>query len=59
LASILLTPGSDRNVWNEACDRDDPGIDSTAFSLVPLLGWAERHERAQIDDPGEPSSAAG
>jgi len=31
------------------------GIDSTAFSLVPLLGWAERHERAQIDDPGEPS----
>jgi DNA ligase D len=28
------------------------GIDDTAFSLDPLLAWAERDERAGIGDPG-------
>jgi DNA ligase D len=30
------------------------GIDDTAFSLQPLLEWAERDERAGIPDPGTP-----
>ena len=30
------------------------GIDDTAFSLEPLLEWAERDERAGAPDPGEP-----
>jgi DNA ligase D len=28
------------------------GIDDTAFSLEPLLEWAERDEHAQLEDPG-------
>jgi DNA ligase D len=30
------------------------GIDDTAFSLQPLLEWAERDERSGIPDPGTP-----
>ena len=30
------------------------GIDDTAFSLAPLLEWAERDERAGASDPGLP-----
>jgi DNA ligase D len=30
------------------------GIDDTAFSLQPLLEWAERDERSGIPDPGSP-----
>ena len=30
------------------------GIDDTAFSLEPLLEWADRDERAGARDPGEP-----
>jgi DNA ligase D-like protein (predicted polymerase) len=30
------------------------GIDDTAFSLAPLLEWAERDERSGAVDPGEP-----
>ena len=28
------------------------GIDDAVFSLEPLLEWAERDERDQLDDPG-------
>ncbi|HLL65173.1 MAG TPA: non-homologous end-joining DNA ligase [Micromonosporaceae bacterium] len=31
-------------------------IDDRAFSLEPLLQWAERDERAGIADPGEPAA---
>src|SRR5450755_4792883 len=31
------------------------GIDDTAFSLEPLLEWAERDERDRLADPGGPS----
>jgi DNA ligase D len=30
------------------------GIDDTAFSLESLLKWAERDERAELEDPGGP-----
>jgi DNA ligase D len=30
------------------------GIDDNAFSLEPLLEWAERDEREQLPDPGAP-----
>lgn len=31
------------------------GIDDAAFSLGPLLGWAERDERDGVADPGAPN----
>jgi hypothetical protein len=31
------------------------GIDDTAFSLAPLLEWADRDERAGIADPAATS----
>jgi DNA ligase D-like protein (predicted polymerase) len=31
-------------------------IDDTAYSLDPLLEWAERDERAGVADPGEPAT---
>jgi DNA ligase D len=34
------------------------GIDDTAYSLVPLLAWAERDERAGIPGPADPAAAA-
>jgi DNA ligase D len=32
------------------------GIDDAAFSLEPLLEWAERDEQNRLADPGEPDS---
>ncbi|MGI8429302.1 MAG: non-homologous end-joining DNA ligase [Solirubrobacteraceae bacterium] len=32
------------------------GIDDAVFSLEPLLDWAERDERNELPDPGEPRS---
>jgi DNA ligase D-like protein (predicted polymerase) len=34
------------------------GIDDIAYSIEPLLAWAERDERAGIADPGEPAAAS-
>jgi hypothetical protein len=34
------------------------GIDDIAYSIEPLLVWAERDERAGIADPGEPAAAS-
>ena len=34
------------------------GIDDIAYSIEPLLLWAERDERAGIADPGEPAAAS-
>jgi DNA ligase D len=33
------------------------GIDDTAYSLEPLLQWAERDERSGIPDPGDAATA--
>jgi DNA ligase D len=35
------------------------GIDEAVFSLEPLLEWAERDERDNLQDPGGPDSATG
>jgi DNA ligase D-like protein (predicted polymerase) len=35
------------------------GIDDTAFSLQPLLEWAERDERSGAPDPGDADADAG
>ena len=35
------------------------GIDDAAFSLEPLLEWAERDERNRLADPGGPGEAGG
>jgi DNA primase len=32
------------------------GIDDSAFSLQPLLEWAERDERSGVPDPGDPDA---
>jgi DNA ligase D len=35
------------------------GIDEAVFSLEPLLEWAERDERENLEDPGEPDPVTG
>jgi DNA ligase D len=35
------------------------GIDEAVFSLEPLLEWAERDERDNLEDPGGPDPATG
>jgi len=35
------------------------GIDEAVFSLEPLLEWAERDERDNLEDPGEPDPVTG
>ena len=31
------------------------GIDDAVFDLTPLLEWADRDERAGVEDPGDPA----